>query len=455
VLPGEYARLDAVAVRELIVARQVTAAEVERAARLAVAAVDPDLAALARPLFDDALSSDPAGQLAGVPFLIKDSGPFARGVGFAIGSRAVRGAVATHDHPLMTRFRAAGLATIGQTTAPEFALSFATESSLYGATRNPWAPDRGAGGSSGGAAALVAAGAVPMAHANDGAGSIRIPAAACGLVGLKPSRGRTPDAPRSITAGLSTSSEFAVTRTVRDAALLFRLVAEPAGGDTPAAAGLRIGIDTGSWSVGAVDPQVAAATEEVGRMLEWIGHTVTVASPDLDGEQVIDAMMLGVYSAGRAILAAPRQPDADLLQAVSRAVLAESRAVSTEQLAVAARAQSRVSNAVDGVFDRVDLLLTPTWAQLPPRHGTFDYDDDRYTARSWLSRLFEYGPFTAPFNVGGHPAISLPLGESAEGLPIGVQLVAARGDDELLLAVAADLEQAMPWRDRTPLVFAD
>jgi amidase len=193
-LPGEYARLDAVALRALIVARQVTAAEVERAARLAVADVDPDLAALARPLFDEALWSDPAGELAGVPFLIKDSGPFARGVGFAIGSRAVRGAVADHDHPLMTRFRTAGLSTIGQTTAPEFALSFATESTLYGATRNPWAPDRGAGGSSGGAAALVAAGAVPLAHANDGAGSIRIPAAACGLVGLRMLHGRSPPA---------------------------------------------------------------------------------------------------------------------------------------------------------------------------------------------------------------------------------------------------------------------
>ena len=454
-LPGEYARLDAVALRELIVTRQITAAEAEHAARAAVAAVDPDLAALARPPFDDALTSNAAGVLAGVPFLIKDSGPFARGVGFAIGSRAVRGAVATHDHPLMTRFRAAGLATIGQSAAPEFALSFATESTLYGETCNPWAPDRGAGGSSGGAAALVAAGAVPLAHANDGAGSIRIPAAACGLVGLKPSRGRTPDASRSITAGLRTSSEFAVTRTVRDAALLFRLVAEPAAGPAPAAAGLRIAIDTGSWSVGAVDPQVVAAAEEVGRMLEWIGHSVTVASPNLDGEQVIDAMMLGVYAAGRAILAAPRQPDADLLQAVSRAVLAESRAVSTEHLAGAARAQSRVSHAVDGMFERFDVLLTPTWAQLPPRHGTLDYDDDRYTARSWLSRLFELGPFTAPFNVGGHPAISLPLGESAEGLPIGVQLVAARGNDELLLAIAADLEQAMPWRDRTPVVFAD
>jgi amidase len=455
VLPGEYARLDAVALRGLIAAGQVTSAEVEHAARLAVAAVDPDLAALARPLFDEALSSDPTGELAGVPFLIKDSGPFARGVGFAIGSRAVRGAVADHDHPLMTRFRAAGLSTIGQTAAPEFALSFATESTLYGATRNPWAPDRGVGGSSGGAAALVAAGAVPLAHANDGAGSIRIPAAACGLVGLKPSRGRTPDAPRSITAGLGTSSEFAVTRTVRDAGLLFSLVAEPAGGITPAPAGLRIAIDTGSWSLGAVDPQVAAATEEVGRMLEWIGHSVTVASPNLDGEQVIHAVMLGVYAAGRAILAAPRQPDAGLLQAVSRAVLAESRAVSAEELSAAERAQSGVTRAVDGLFERFDVLLTPTWAQLPPRHGTLDYDDDRYTARSWLSRLFEVGPFTAPFNVGGHPAISLPLGESAEGLPIGVQLVAAHGHDELLLAVAADLEQAMPWRDRTPVVFAD
>ena len=454
--PAEYSRLDAVGLHELVAAGQVSPAEVENAARLAIAATEPDLHALARPLFDEALASSPAGELGGVPFLIKDSGPFARGVGFAMGSRAVRGAVATHDHPLMSRFREAGLATIGQTAAPEFALSFATESTLNGPTRNPWALDRGVGGSSGGAAALVAAGAVPLAHATDGAGSIRIPAAACGLVGLKPSRGRTPGAPRAITAGQSTSSEFALSRTVRDTALLFRLVAEQeAAATAPTNASLRVAIDTGTRSAGPVDPQVASATDAVGRMLEWIGHSVTAASPNLDGELVIDALMLGVYTAGRAILAAPRQPETDRLQAVSRAVLAESRAVSSDDLEGAARAQSGVTRAIDRLFERFDILVTPTWALLPPRHGTLDYDDDRYTARSWLRRLLEFGPFTAPFNVSGHPAISLPLGESVEGVPIGVQLVAARGHDELLLAVAADLEQALPWRERTPIVFAD
>ena len=453
--PFEYAQLDAVALRGLLAAREVTPAEVEHAARLAIAAVEPDLNALARPLFDDALPSDPAGSLAAIPFLIKDSGPIARGVGFALGSRAVRGAVAAHDHPLMARFRAAGLSTIGQTTAPEFALSFATESALYGITRNPWAPGRGAGGSSGGAAALVAAGAVPIAHANDGAGSIRIPASACGLVGLKPSRGRTPPGARSISSGHDTAREFAVTRTVRDTALLFRLVAEPTAEAAPAPTRLRVAVDTRSWSAGAVDPQVAAATDAVGRMLEWIGHSVSVASPALDGALVVDAAMLGVYAAGRAILAAPRQPEAARLEAVSRAVLADSRAATIDDLEAAAHAQGRVSHAIDGLFDRYDVLVTPTWSQLPLRHGTLDYNDERYTARSWLERLIEFGPFTAPFNVSGHPAISLPLGESAEGLPIGVQLVAARGRDELLLAVAADLEQAMPWRDRTPVVFVD
>ncbi|MGH3714751.1 MAG: amidase family protein, partial [Micromonosporaceae bacterium] len=162
----EYASRDAVALRELIRAREVTAAEVEATARAAIEYADAELNALTYPLFDTALDADPDGPLGGVPFLIKDSGPFARGVPFALGSRAIRGAVAWDDHDLMTRFREAGLVTLGQTTAPELGLSFATESVKHGPTRNPWAPDRGVGGSSGGAAALVAAGAVPLAHGN-------------------------------------------------------------------------------------------------------------------------------------------------------------------------------------------------------------------------------------------------------------------------------------------------
>ncbi|BCB78783.1 amidase family protein [Phytohabitans flavus] len=190
----EYASLDAVGLRDLIRSGEVTAAEVEEVAREALEVANAELNALTLPLFTPALEHDADGPLAGVPFLVKDSGPFARGVPFTLGSRSIRGATAMVDHDLMTRFRAAGLVTLGQTTAPELGLSYATESRLHGATRNPWDLARGAGGSSGGSAALVAAGAVPLAHGNDGGGSIRIPAACCGLVGLKPSRGRTPPA---------------------------------------------------------------------------------------------------------------------------------------------------------------------------------------------------------------------------------------------------------------------
>ena len=192
----EYACVDAVGLADLIRAGDVSAAEVEASAREALDAVNAEVNGLALPLFSPALTGAADGPLAGVPFLIKDSGPMAAGVAFSLGSRSLPGVVAAHDSDLMTRFRNAGLRTLGLTTVPEMAMSFSTESVKHGPTRNPWDLARGAGGSSGGAAALVAAGAVPIAHGNDGAGSIRIPAACCGLVGLKPSRGRTPVWPR-------------------------------------------------------------------------------------------------------------------------------------------------------------------------------------------------------------------------------------------------------------------
>src|SRR5688572_30748294 len=227
----EYTSLDAVGLRDLIATRQVTAAEVRRVARQALEAADAELNALTLPLFDPDDSDEPRGPLAGVPFVIKDSGPFARGVPFALGSRAIRGAVALTDHDLMARFREAGLVALGQTTAPELGLNFSTEASRYGPTRNPWALGRGVGGSSGGAAALVAARAVPIAHGNDGGGSIRIPASCCGLVGLKPSRGRTPSGPLAGEAGFGLIVEFALTRTVRDTAHLLDAVSAPVVGE--------------------------------------------------------------------------------------------------------------------------------------------------------------------------------------------------------------------------------
>jgi amidase len=443
----------------------VSAAEVEAVARQALEQANVDLNALTAPLFEPALEHEPGGPLAGVPFVVKDSGPFARGVPFALGSRAIRRAVAMADHDLMTRFREAGLVALGQSTAPEFGLSFSTEPVRHGPTANPWAPERGVGGSSGGSAALVAAGAVPLAHGNDGGGSLRVPASCCGLVGLKPSRGRTPCGPLAGEVGFGLVVEFGLTRTVRDAAHLLDAVCAPTIGDKyclpsparPYAEEVRtdpgrlpVALTTGAWSGVPVDPQVADVTVTAGKVLELLGHAVVEASPAIDADAVVEAATLGVVATGAAVLRAPRRPDPSLLEAVSRRVLAETEALTALDLMAAVDAQHRVTRQVGLFFGRYDLLVTPTIGQLPAPHGTLDYDNPDHTVRSWLRRLFEYGPFTSPFNISGHPAISLPLGHSREGLPIGVQLVAAAGREDLLLRVAAQLEQAVPWRDRRP-----
>ncbi|WP_344942486.1 amidase [Sphaerisporangium flaviroseum] len=469
--PHEYANLDAVGLRELIQAREVSVAEVEAAARRALEYAHAGLNALTLPLFEPALEHEPTGPLAGVPFVIKDSGPFARGVPFALGSRSIRGARTLVDQELMTRFRAAGLVALGQTTAPELGLSFSTEPVKHGPTRNPWALDRGAGGSSGGSAALVAAGAVPLAHGNDGAGSLRVPASCCGLVGLKPSRGRTPCGPYAGEMAFGHTVEFGLTRTVRDTAhLLDAVAAAPPVGEKYMApppvrpyieevradpGRLRVAITTEAWSGVAVDPQVAAVAVNVGKVLEWVGHTLTEASPAVDPDALVEASMLGVVAAGAALLMAPRRPDRSLMEAVSRRVLAETEAFSALDVMAAVGAQHQVTRPIGLFFTRYDLLVTPTLGQLPAPHGTLGYDDPDHSVRSWLRRIFEYGPFTAPFNVSGNPAISLPLGQSREGLPIGVQLVAAYGREDLLLRVAAQLEQAAPWKHRRPPIYAD
>ncbi|MFE5327400.1 amidase [Embleya sp. NPDC056575] len=467
----EYARYDAVGLRDLIRSGEVTAAEVEQAARAAIEVANAELNGLALPVFEPALdrSADPHAPFAGVPFLIKDSGPVAAGVPFFLGSRAVPGVVMPHDSELMTRFRGAGLVTLGLTTAPEMAISFATESVRYGITRNPWDPERGAGGSSGGAAALVAAGAVPIAHATDGAGSIRVPASACGLVGLKPTRGRTPCGPDLGESFFGISYNFALTRTVRDTAHLLDAVSGPAPGDkygapTPlrpysAELGadvppLRIGVTTRAWSGVAVDPEAAGAATAVAGLLGEIGHRVDEAGPSVDWESVLDGLVPEVVSFVAApLLGAPRPPDPARLEAVTRQILHDVHAVTALDLIAAFDAHNRVSRSVGTFFADHDLLITPTLGQLPAPHGTLDFDDPKHSVRGWLETIFAYGPFTALFNVTGQPAISLPLGHSADGLPIGVQLVAPFGREDTLLRVAALLEQALPWHDRVPPTF--
>jgi len=459
--PHEYASHDAVGLRQLLVAGAVSGADVEAAARRAIADVNPALNALAGPLFADALDFSADGPLGGVPFLLKDSGPFARGVGFSAGSRAIHGAVASDDHPLMRAFRAAGLAALGRTTAPELGLNFATESLRYGVTRNPWLPTRGVGGSSGGAAALVAAGAVPIAHASDGAGSIRVPASACGLVGLKPGRGIVPGSVGSGFAGSADYSlgyDFVVTRTVRDSAAVLDAVSWPPTASSRLLADpgrVRIALATEAWSGAPVDDEVAAAAADVARTLEWIGHRVSEASPAIEGEAVVEAQLLAVIGAGRTLLRAPVEPNWDALERVSRAAVREATNATTDEIGAMVAAGGGIRQSVDSFFERFDVLVTPTMAVLPPAHGTLDYDGFAGDCRDWLREIFTAGPFTAAFNVSGHPAISVPTGFSRGGLPIGVQLVGAHGRDALLLQLAAQLEQAMPWSGRVPSVYAD
>ena len=460
----EYAQHDAVGLRELIATGAVAAAEVQIVARQALEAANAALNALATPLFSTALEHAADGPLGGVPFLIKDV-PMARGVPFCVGSRSLEGLVAEHDSDLMTRFRAAGLATLGVTTVPEMAISFSTESVKHGPTRNPWDLARGVGGSSGGAAALVAAGAVPVAHGNDGAGSLRVPASCCGLVGLKPSRGRTPCGPDTGEAGFGTSYEFGLTRTVRDAAHLLDAVHGPAVGDKYAAPPpvgryadelerppepLRVACTTRAWSGVPVDGEVAEAVHRTARTLEAMGHEVSDASPSVDPEAVMHSYVVGMIAIAAPYLMAPRPPPAGKLEAVSRRILDEAKQLSALDLVSALGAHNRVTRSVGAFFAEFDLLVTPTLAQLPAPHGTLRYDDPAHTTRSWLESMFAYGPFTAVFNISGQPAISLPLGHSRGGLPIGVQIVAPYGREDLLFRIAAQLEQAMPWKQRSP-----
>jgi amidase len=460
----EYARHDALGLRALPAAREVTAHEVEAVARRALDTANAALNGLASPPFTPALDHADDGPLAGVPYLFKDFGPMAEGVPFFCGSRGVPGVRPDHDSDLMTRVRAAGLVTLGLTTAPELGVSFATEPVRSGPTRNPWDLERGVGGSSGGSAALVAAGAVPIAHGSDGAGSVRIPAACCGLVGLKPSRGRIPPGPDAGEPLFGLTTHSGLTRSVRDAAHYLDATQGPAVGDKyiappplrPYAAELgvdpgrlRVAVTTTAWSGTVIDPEVAAAAERTGRALEELGHIVEEASPAVVWERVLQVLHAGFLATAEPLLTAPRRPPADQLEALTNRMLVEAEAFSALELLAAFDAQNRVTRAVGAFFTEHDLLVTPTLGHLPARHGELNYDDPACTIASWHERILEYGPFTALFNIAGQPAISLPLAHSDCGLPIGVQLVAAYGREDLLFRIASRLEEVMPWKDRS------
>jgi amidase len=473
--------LDATAQAELVRRGEVSPLELVEAAIDRIETLNPQLNAVITPLFErgrDAASGGdlPDGAFRGVPFLLKDllchsaGDPLYEGMSFLRRQRHV----ARDDTVLAARFRAAGLVLVGKTNTPELGILPTTEPEAFGPSRNPWDTARSTGGSSGGSAAAVASGMVPLAHGNDGGGSIRIPASECGLVGLKPTRARTSLGPEfgDMMGGLV--CEHVLTRSVRDTAAVLDAVAGPAHGDpysappprrsyreelTAPAGALRVGILTTS-PVGSVHPDCVAAVESTARLLESLGHVVEDSHPAALDDLDFAGNFITLWSVGNAwnldywgrelgVIVA----EADV-EPLTWALASMGRSFSGPQYLGALEWLQRFSRKVQSWWevDGYDLLLTPTIAEPPPLLGQFGSQPDN--PLSGLFRASALVPFTPQFNVTGQPAISLPLSWNAEGLPIGTQLVARFGAEDVLIRVAAQLEQAAPWHERRPPVHA-
>ena len=472
--------MDATAQADLVRRRQVTPLELVDAAIARIEALNPRLNAVITTRFEKAREEARAGDLGdgpfpGVPFLLKDLDAYSAGDPYHCGIRALKDArwIENEDSFLAAKFRRAGFVILGKTNTPELGLAVTTEPEAYGPSRNPWNPDHSTGGSSGGSAAAVASGMVAVAHASDGGGSIRIPASACGLVGLKPSRGRISLGPSygEYWAGMVTS--FVVTRSVRDAAAILDAVSGPMPGDPyvapppsrPFAA--EPGADPGPLRVGIVGelpgnelhPDCAAALESARRALKSLGHRVEDDRPAALGDPEMTQHFMNVVTSW--VAAALEEWGARLGRPIAREgvepatwALAElGRAVSAAQYIDTLRALSVYTRRMAGWWSGgFDLLVSPTMAAPPPRIGELaGPPDDPLSA---LAKVMPLVPFTPPFNITGQPAISLPLHWGASGLPIGVQLVAAYGREDLLIRVASSLERSVAWRDRRPGIRA-
>jgi amidase len=479
-MTDDLSRMDATDQAALVRSNQASPLELVDAAIAAIEKLNPELNAVIHPLFDraraEAAGPLPDGPFKGVPFLLKDLGavldgtPFSEGSAFA-GDYVTRGG----DQELTARFRAAGFVICGKTNTPEFGILPTTEPHRFGATRNPWDPTRTTGGSSGGSAAAVASGMVPVAHANDGGGSIRIPASACGLVGLKPTRGRVSLAPRygDVTSGLV--CEHVVSRSVRDSAAILDATSGPVPGDPYAAVAPRFGtfaeaafrpperlrialmVDSPVGSVVHLD--CVAAARSAAALCESLGHEVVEPKLAVDGDQLLEHF-INVWSAGTAWTMLDweerigRLATPDDVEALTWAMVSMGRALDAGHYLKSVEELQKMGRQMAAFFDDngVDLLLTPTLGQPPVPLGSFEP-----TPENPLNGLFVAGdfvPFTPVFNATGQPAISVPLSNNPDGLPIGVQFVARTGDEETLLSVAGQLEQAAPWADRVPRIHA-
>jgi amidase len=460
---------------DLIRRREATAGQVLEGSIAAIEALNPRINAVVFKAFDEARAvakaALPDAPLSGVPFLVKALYCSVAGWPAEEGSRALAGQRYAADGTLAKRWRAGGLVLAGSTNAPEFGLMGTTEGRHHGVCRNPWEPDHIAGGSSGGAAAAVAAGIVPIAHATDGLGSIRIPASCCGLVGLKTTRNRTPIGPQEIWRAADMSVDHVVSRTVRDSAAMLDWTGRGDDDDYyPAPPKLRpyaqeIGAPAGRMRIrfsdepaggDAIHPDVRRVLDETVKTLGDLGHEVERKSLSLDWRMFYRAQARIGFSQLAAWCARwERQRGAPLsmddVEPPTWGALQLGRAASAAELMEAIISVRAFSRVILRQFADLDVYLTPVMITPPPRIGFLD--PTQTDPRELMKRQASTFGFTPPFNTTGQPSLSLPLGMSSEGLPIGMMFTARYGDEATLFRLAAQLEQAMPWRDRHPPHF--
>ena len=471
-LDEQFERYDGLGLAELIRTKEVTPDEVLAATLARIDVRNPAINAVVTRMDEQARAAIraglPDGPFRGVPYLLKDLGALYSGVVTSYGSKLFENNLADHDSEIVTRMKRAGLVIVGKSNTPEMGIAPSTEPRLLGVTRNPWSLGHSAGGSSGGAAAAVAAGMLPMAHATDGGGSIRIPASACGLFGLKPTRARNPAGPDAGEGWSGASVGHAVTWSVRDSAALLDATSGPDVGDpywAPPPARpflqevgrdpgrLRIALTTTPWIEGPVDPECAEAARAAGRLCESLGHHIEEARPQIDEAGwlkatlvIVTASLTFTLETRAAALGRTLRPDDVERITWERVELAKT--FSAADYARAIHTVHRTGRVVARFLEGYDVLITPTMAKPPHPLGVLSLSSTD-SAAFIAARSASVG-FTSLFNSSGHPAMSVPLAMSRGGLPLGVQFVARFGDEATLFRLGSQLEAAQPWKDRRP-----
>ncbi|MBI4694529.1 MAG: amidase [Gammaproteobacteria bacterium] len=476
---AEYGKYDGLGLAELVRRKEVAPEDLIDSALDAIERLNPKLNCVVQKLpaygRGQVKRGLPLGPFRGVPFLVKEFGMHFKGMTTSAGSRLAAGIKFDADSELMRRVHAAGFVTVGTTTTPEMAFNANSEALVYGPTRNPWNLGHSVGGSSGGAGCAVGAGLVPIAHANDGGGSIRIPAACNGVVGMKPGRGRTPTGPDMGIFLWGLAIEFAETRSVRDSAALLDALAGPDDGyfyhaEPPRRSFLAAAMTPpGKLRIGVVDRLPGAratAAEQKSRLndtrklLEDLGHVCEPVKIDYDAEAFSESsiriwattltyfMDLFAQMTGRKI--GPKT-----CEAVTLEVYRFGQALKATELENAMVQQNAVSRAVGQVMRKYDVLLTPGLARDVAKLGELDQNAKGVDMRAWWDQILQdYAAFTPLFNTTGQPAIMLPLWQAKSGLPLAMQFVGRMGDEETLYSLAGQLEQALPWSGRKPPHYA-